>query len=319
MKRTFVTGGSGFVGANLVRRLLADGHEVHVLLRDKRGGWRLDEVQHDLRCHMADLRDAEKLRRIIGDVRPEWIFHLAAFGAYSWQTDLQTTIETNIVGTINLINATLTSKGSVFINAGSSSEYGFKNHAPSETEFLEPNSNYAVTKAAATLFCRATAQARDVRVHTLRLYSVFGPYEEPGRLIPALVMHGFRGELPKLVNATVARDYVYVDDVTEAFLLAASQQTSDNDAVYNVGTGRQTSLRDVVEIARRVLEIPVGPAWGSMSNRAWDTEVWVADNTKIRREFQWQPRFTFEEGFRKTAEWFRQHPRLLEFYNQQQR
>jgi nucleoside-diphosphate-sugar epimerase len=84
--------------------------------------------------------------------------------------------------------------------------------------------------------------------------------------------------------------------------------------VYNAGTGTQTSLRQVVEIARRVIGIHAEPSWGSMPNRKWDTDVWVADNAKIRRELGWRPRFTIEEGFRKTVEWFHQHPQFLKFY-----
>ena len=174
MKRAFVTGAGGFVGANLVRRLLRDGNEVHVLLREP-NAWRLEEVAKDLHIHLGDLRNAEQLTRMIETVRPEWIFHLAAYGAYSWQTELSTMIETNITGTANLLNACLTTGFAAFVNAGSSSEYGFKDHAPSETEFLEPNSNYAVTKASATLFCRSVAQPRHASVRTLRLYSALRP------------------------------------------------------------------------------------------------------------------------------------------------
>ena len=316
MKRAFVTGAGGFVGANLVSRLLRDGHEVHVLLREP-NSWRLDEIAKDLRIHLGDLRNAEQLTPMIATVRPEWIFHLAAYGAYSWQTEFSAMIETNIIGTMNLLNACLTNGFAAFVNAGSSSEYGFKEHAPSETEFLEPNSNYAVTKASATLFCRSVAQARQAPVRTLRLYSAFGPYEEPRRLIPALCVHGLRDELPKLASPDVARDYIYIDDVVEAFLAAATQTTEETGGVYNLGMGKQTSLREAVDVARRVMNISANPAWSSMANRQWDTDRWVADNTKIQRELQWQPRVTFEEGLRKLIDWFREYPKLLEFYQQQ--
>ena len=142
----------------------------------------------------------------------------------------------------------------------------------------------------------------------------YGPYEEPRRLIPALIVHGLRGELPKLASPDVARDYVYIDDVVEAFLAAATQTTEETGGVYNLGTGKQTSLREVVDVARQVMNISADPVWSSMSNRQWDTDRWVADNTKIQRELQWQPRVNFEEGLRKTIDWFCEHPKLLEFY-----
>jgi len=107
--------------------------------------------------------------------------------------------------------------------AGSSSEYGVKDHAPAENEQLEPNSDYAVAKAAATLLASHLGRERGLPVATLRLYSVFGPFEEPDRFIPTLVVHALRGQLPPLVDPAIARDFVYLDDVVEAFLLTAAR------------------------------------------------------------------------------------------------
>jgi dolichol-phosphate mannosyltransferase len=173
-----------------------------------------------------------------------------------------------------------------------------------------------VTKLAATLFCRYTAQSRAVHLPTLRLYSVYGPYEEPARLIPRLIAHGLKGELPPLVNRSVARDYVYVDDVTDAYLLAATARGDvEPGAIYNVGTGVQTSLEEAVETARRVLSIRSEPRWASMPEREWDTNIWVADNRKIKDALGWQPQYSFEQGFRLTVEWLRASPALSSFYD----
>lgn len=307
MKRIILTGGTGFIGTNLVRRLLKEGHDLHLLVRPSYKPWRIEEIKNDVHLHVVDLANAVALNSVVEQIRPDWIFHLAVYGAYPFQSDVQQMVQTNIVGTINLVEACLRTGFEVFVNTGTSSEYGFKDHAPPETEFLEPNSNYAVTKASATLFCRYTAQSQRVHLPTLRLYSVYGPYEESTRLMPTLIRHGLKGELPPLVNQDVAHDYVYVEDVVEAYLLAATKPSQEPGAVYNVGTGIQTSLRKVVEVARRVMGIAVEPKWGSMPNRNWDTGVWIADNRKIRETLGWQPRYSFEEGFRLTEEWFRQH------------
>jgi nucleoside-diphosphate-sugar epimerase len=316
MKRVIVTGATGFVGSNLARRLLRDGHEVHLLVRPSHSPWRIDDIRHDVRLHEVSLEDAEGVTQTVGRIRPDWIFHLAAHGAYSSQTDLRQMVQTNLVGTINLVEACLATGFDAFVNTGSSSEYGFKDHAPAEDESPEPNSHYAVTKAAATLFCRHTAQRRAVHLPTLRLYSVYGPYEEPTRLIPRLITRGLKGELPPLVNPTVARDYVYVDDVTEAYLLAATARGDvEPGAIYNVGTGVQTSLEEAVETARRVLSIKMEPQWASMPEREWDTSIWVANNRKIKDALGWQPRYSFEQGFQLTVEWLRAHPALSSFYD----
>jgi nucleoside-diphosphate-sugar epimerase len=257
----------------------------------------------------------EALTGVVARIRPDWVFHLAAHGAYSSQTDVSQMVQTNVVGTSNLVDACLKAGFEAFVNAGSSSEYGLKDHPSAETEWLEPNSYYAVTKAAATLFCRTTAQRHKAPIVTLRLYSVYGPYEEPARLMPTLIVHGLSGKLPPLVRPDIARDYVYTEDVNDACLLAAATPGQEVGAVYNLGTGIQTSLREVVDLARRVLAIPVEPVWGSMPDRQWDTTVWVADNRKIQKELGWQPRYSFEQGFREMVSWFRDNADMHHFYN----
>src|SRR5262249_24369371 len=149
------------------------------------------------RLHEAPLEDpAAVVRR----VRPEWVFHLAAHGAYSSQTDVRQILQTNVLGTAALVEACLETGFEAFVDTGSSSEYGFTDHAPAEDEAPEPNSHYAVAKASATLFCRHTARSRHVHIPTLRLYSVYGPWEEPTRLIPTLLVRGLDGTLPPLVD-----------------------------------------------------------------------------------------------------------------------
>ncbi|MGA9998163.1 MAG: NAD-dependent epimerase/dehydratase family protein [Pyrinomonadaceae bacterium] len=315
MKRVLITGATGFVGANLARRLLRDGQEVHLLVRPVHSVWRIEDVREHVRLHEAALEDSESLARIVGDIRPDWIFHLAAHGAYPLQTDVRQMVSANITGTMNLVEACLKIGFEAFVNTGSSSEYGFKDHAPSEEELLEPNSNYGVTKASATLFCRHTAQKAGVHLPTLRLYSVYGPYEEPTRLMPSLIVKGLRGKLPPLVSPDIARDYVYVDDVSDAYLLAATRPAEELGAIYNVGTGRQTSLSEVVLVARRAMNIEAEPQWGSMPERQWDTNVWVADSRKIQETLGWRASHSFEQGFLKMLGWFQNNPALWNFYN----
>lgn len=306
MTRVLITGGTGFVGANLVRRLLADGHEVHLLVRAEHQPWRIEEIRADIALHPVALTDAEAVERLLLTVKPQRVFHLAVHGAYSWQTDAQQIIETNITGTVNLLQAAVKAGVESFVNTGSSSEYGFKDFAPPEDTFVEPNSAYAVAKVAGTHFCRLFAKQHDMHIPTLRLYSVYGPYEEPNRLIPKLITHGLAGGFPPLANPDIARDYVHVDDVVDAYFLAAEPgKTSEAGPVYNVGTGVQTSLADAVAVAKTVLAIAEEPEWGSMDNRGWDTTVWVANPEKIKRELGWQPRFDFERGFAETVHWFR--------------
>jgi nucleoside-diphosphate-sugar epimerase len=312
--RALVTGAAGFVGANLVRRLLADADAVHALVRPGGDCWRLAEIAAEVDVRDADLRDAEAVAGAFAGVRPDVVFHLGTRGAYSWQADAREIIETNVLGTANVLDAFVRTEAATLVNTGSSSEYGFKEHASAESERLEPNSVYGVAKAAATLLSSSVARERGLAVTTLRLYSVYGPWEEPGRFVPALVEAGLRGTLPALASPSVARDFVWVGDVVDAYRLAASASAPGAGAVYNVGSGCQMTLADAVDAARRVLGVTEEPSWGSMADRSWDVDVWVADVSKIERELGWRPAVPFDEGLSRTAEWLRSDPGVRERY-----
>jgi UDP-glucose 4-epimerase len=316
VKKVIVTGATGFVGANLTRRLLSDGHQVHLLVRPQYTSWRIDEISSDCRIHEIDLQDSEPLKKSVAEIKPDWIFHLAANGAYSWQMDVLEIFNTNMLGTVNLVQSCLASGFESFVNTGSSSEYGFKDHAPAENEYIEPNSYYAVAKSSATMYCQFVARSQKVHIPTLRLYSVYGPYEEPNRLMPTIIINGLSGKLPPLVDPNIARDYVSSHDVIEAYLLAAKTKTQDCGSVFNVGSGVQVSLGEVVEIARKVLNIDDSPIWGSMPNRKWDTSVWVSNNQKIKSELSWQTQDSFETGFSNMVAWFQNNPEMLRYYEQ---
>jgi nucleoside-diphosphate-sugar epimerase len=309
--RALVTGAAGFVGANLARRLLAEGHEVHALVRPGGDRWRLGELGADVAVREADLRDADAVSAAFAAARPDAVFHLGTRGAYSWQAEAREILETNVLGTANVLDACVRAD-TALVNTGSSSEYGFKDHAPAENEPLEPTSVYGVAKAAATLLCSSVARDRGIAVTTLRLYSVYGPWEEPGRFVPALAEAAIRGTLPALGSPSSARDFVWIGDVVEAYLLAAS--APGEGTVYNVGSGRQTTLAEAVEAARRVLGVAEEPSWGSMADRSWDTDVWVAEISKIERELGWRPAVAFDEGLARTAEWLHNDPAVRERY-----
>ena len=304
MTRAVVTGATGFIGANLARRLIADGDEVHLLVRPRHDPWRIADLAGSVRVHEVDLTDTAGVRAALAAARPDRVFHLAAYGAYAHQQDPAAAVMTNVLGTIVLLEAARGAGVRAFVHAGTSSEYGFADHAPAEDERCRPNSRYAVTKLAATEYCAYVARRDGARVVSLRLYSAYGPWEEPTRLVPQLILAGLEGRLPPLVDPAIARDLVHVDDVCDAFVLAAGAERVPA-AIYNVGTGTQTTLQEIVDTARRTMGISEEPRWGSMPDRAWDTSVWVADPRRIERDLGWRARTTFADGLARTVEWLR--------------
>lgn len=313
-RRVLITGATGFIGANLARRMLRDGHDVHLLIRTECKTWRVDEIARDVRLHQVDLRDREAVGQSVKAVRPEWIFNLAAYGAYSDQQRTGEMIATNLTGCACLLDACVENGFDAFVQAGSSSEYGYKDHAPSEDESIQPNSAYAVTKAAATHYCQFVARKHNVNVIAFRLYSVYGPYEEPTRLIPTLIVHGLEGRLPPLVDPETARDFIYVEDAVQAMVQAASAPDVPRASIYNVCTGVQSKLAEVVAVFKRMMDLRVEPVWASMPQRSWDTSTWVGSGNAIARDLHWVPAFDFERGLAAAVDWFRQNPAWLRFY-----
>jgi nucleoside-diphosphate-sugar epimerase len=305
--KALVTGAGGFVGANLVRHLLERGDEPIAMLRPETSSWRLEDVTADVRIEFADLTRPDEVLRSVREVRPDVIFNLAARGAYAWQTDLDEMLAVNVRATETLLHAARRVDARL-VQAGSSSEYGFADRATGEFDRVEPNSYYAVTKVAATHLCRLAATQHGQHAVTLRLYSVYGPWEEPGRLMPTLVERALDGTYPPLAAPATARDYVWIDDACDAFVRAATTDLEDRGAVLNVASGMQTTLRSLVEIVQPLFSVESDPIWGSMPARGWDTAVWVGDSSTAADLIGWTASTSLPHGLRALAAWMQADP-----------
>jgi len=314
MKKVLISGASGFIGANLTRRCIRDGFDVHLLLRQGYKNWRIDDIVEHCTTHILNFHNLKELQSLFKETQPQWVFHLAAFGAYSTQKNFENMVQTNIVATNHLLEVALEYDCESFINVGSSSEYGYKDHAPKEDEWIEPNSHYALTKSYGTMYCRHISLEHKVHFMTLRPYSIYGPFEEPKRLIPTIIINGIKGTLPPLVSPQTGRDFVFVDDFVDACIVAANSKPKEFGKIYNVGSQTQTTLEEVVTLIKDLFPIKDKPQWGSMERRIWDTNVWVSDSSKIHQELKWQAHHHFKEGIQKTIQWFQENPSFLDLY-----
>lgn len=302
--RVLLTGGAGFVGACLARKLLDQGLDVHLLTRPDSNPWRIRDLQGRARLHEVDLLDEAAVSKLLPSVNPDVVYHLATYGGYPEQTDPDRILRTNILGLWNLLKACEPTRCGLVVNCGSSSEYGFQPHPTRESDLLDPNSHYAVSKAAATLLCRHVSRTGKIPIATLRLYSVYGPFEEPTRLIPTLIRRALVQEPLVMVDPETGRDFVFIDDVLRAFV-AWDRLAALNGDPINIGSGIQSTVRTALDTVLRLTGSRSEVQWNRMPPRVWDSRIWVADITQARARLDWSPEIAFDEGIRRTIDWQR--------------
>jgi nucleoside-diphosphate-sugar epimerase len=299
-----VTGASGFIGARLVQRLLQEQAEVHVLLRPTSAAERLTGIRGSIRVHRADLLDEAGLRRVAGEARPHRIFHLAAVAGHPRSPATRDAVlASSVLGTHFLLRATDRQDYASFVHFGSSLEYGARDEPLRESHPLAPDTVRGVAKAAAALLCQEFARARGRSVVVVRPFSVYGPEESERRFVPTVVRAALRGEELVLTVPGYRRDYVYVDDVVEAALLAAGDPGAAGEC-FNVGTGVEWTNEELVEQVEKATGRHVRRRVGGHPPNPSDTQHWSADLGKVRRRLGWTPRHSLAQGLGETVRWF---------------
>jgi polyisoprenyl-phosphate glycosyltransferase len=301
-----VLGASGFVGANLARSLLEHRADV-VATTSRTPAWRLEDLPAR-NVREFDALVALNVDRMLDEVQPRTVFNCIAYGAYSFETDGELILRTNLMSTHALLERLSARNIAAYIHAGSSSEYGENAAGPEEHDFLAVNSEYAVSKAACAHLIHYYGKHHGLPSANLRLYSVYGPLEDPSRLMPKIVQHGVRGELPPLVDPHIARDFVYSDDVVDAFVAAASElRDEDYGDSFNVGTGRQTTIGELAEVARELYGIEQAATF-TMPPRRWDVGDWYANSARAQKVLGWEARTPLEDGLERMTAWYRALP-----------
>ncbi|MFZ6693126.1 NAD-dependent epimerase/dehydratase family protein [Undibacterium sp. SXout20W] len=297
-----VLGASGFVGANLLRILLRYRCDVYGTA-SRLPAWRLDGLP-EKNVLLADLLVPSNISLLLDQTRPLTIFDCISYGAYSFQQEADLIYRTNVGVAVNLLEELSRRGVHAYIHAGSSSEYGNLAEGPTEDAPMAPNSHYSVSKCAVASLIQFKGKVGRLPCVNLRLYSIYGPYEDPARLIPTLISKAAEGVFPPFVNPRISRDFVYVDDACEAFIDAALNLAPDvYGESFNVGSGQCTTIGALADLAKHLFAIEAEPAF-TMPQRDWDVTDWYANPEKTARVLHWTARTSIADGLKKMQTWY---------------
>jgi dolichol-phosphate mannosyltransferase len=253
----------------------------------------------------VDLLVDANLDALLDQIAPRTIFNCIAYGAYSFETDDDLIYQTNFNLTAKLLQRLEDRPLACYVHSGSSSEYGDGAAGPHEDDLPQPNSGYAVSKVACANLLHFYGRKKKLPCANLRLFSAYGPLEDSSRLIPTVVALGLEGKYPRFVNRDISRDFVYIDDVVEAYVDTALNLKSPNFGdSFNIGSGQKTTIGDVAAAAADLFAIDDEPHYDTMENRTWDIQDWYSDQTKTADVIGWAARTKFIDGLRMTMDWY---------------
>lgn len=307
-----ITGGGGFIGANLTHRLIDSNYKVHLLWKKNSDPWRLRDIENKIYFHTVELSDQKKLTILMKKINPVAIFHLATYSSYRNQEDVKQIFDVSVNGTLNLLLASREIPYKIFVNTGSSSEYGFKDKPMKESDLLEPVSFYASAKSSQTLLCQTFFYHYKKPVVTIRPFSVYGPYEQKDRFIPIITRALISGSSIKLTSGKQRRDFIYIDDLTDIYIKIIKNANRIAGKVLNAGTGHEYTNDEIVKTLFKVTGKKVTIEKGSFPKRIWDSPHWVANTKNVKKLLNWKPNYSLEKGLGNTYDWFLKNNDLYE-------
>lgn len=284
-KQILVTGGAGFIGSHLVEAL---SEKSNVYIIDK---------------YNCDLTDFPKLQKAIREIKPEIIFHLAAFTSPERNVDSEFIFRNNFYSTINLFKA-LKGDFSLFVNTGTCEEYGDGPTPFKESQTPIPVSPYSASKIASTYYCQMLHNVYDLPIITLRPFLTYGPRQRNTKmLIPSTILSILKNKELKMTKGEQTRDFVYVKDVVEAYIKAAQNKKAIGE-IINIGSGKEYKIKDIVSKIIHITKSNLKPQ-KVLPYRKGETMHFYCSNLKAKKLLGWQPKTSFEQGLIKTIDWYK--------------
>lgn len=300
MKKVLVTGARGFIGSNCLETLEERGYLVHAI--SSKGRWNSRESA--VEWHHADLHNYEQIVRLLPEVRPHYLLHLAwdvKHGSY-WRS-----IENLrwVRSSLNLVQAFIEAGGERIVTAGSCAEYDWSYGYCSELITpLNPSTLYGVCKDALQKITTAACQEKGVSSSWGRLFFLYGPGENENRLVSSVITALLKGQDALCTHGEQIRDYLHVRDAAEALVCLLA---SDVEGPVNVASGRAVKLRKVVDTAAKTVGRADLVRYGAVEAADDDPPLLLANTKRLMGDVGWQPRYSLNEGMMETVDWWKQH------------
>jgi UDP-glucose 4-epimerase len=296
-----VTGGTGFIGSSLVRKLLDQNVEVAILLRSTSNTWRIEDILHKTEIIHGNLGMLDEICDQIKEFSPDFIYHLAWEGVGNqYRNDLSQI--NNIQSTLNLIKKSKEFGCQKFIGLGSQAEYGPKKEAITEESPTTPTTLYGETKLACGKISAKVADSIDLEFAWLRLFSSYGPKDDPQWMIPYVILQLNQGISPNLTAGEQRWDYLYITDVAEALWKVSI--SPDATGFFNLGSGQAPSLKTTIEKIRNKIDPNIPLKFGEIAYRPDQVMHLQADISRLQKLAYWNPVINLDDGLQQTIEWF---------------
>lgn len=303
--RVLVTGASGFVGAAVVRQLVAQGRQVAVLLRASSNPWRLAGVLPQLQVIQGELGRLDAVAEAVLAFAPQAVAHLAWEGVKGADRNHPMQLG-NVAASFALYHLARRAGAGCFVGVGSQAEYGPCSGCIHETTPTRPTTVYGATKLGTSLALDRLASADDFAFAWLRLFSTYGPADDPSWLIPYVTLQLLQGKRPALTAAEQVWDYLHVDDVAAGVIAAIDQRAR---GLYNLGSGHAVPLRQIITQVRDQIDPALPLGFGELAYRPDQVMHLEADIGALTAATGWQPKVTLAQGIASTVDWFRQEGR----------
>jgi UDP-glucose 4-epimerase len=301
--RILVTGGAGFIGSTVVDKLIENNHNVAIIDNLSKGKY--ENINKNAKFYYEDLLNFEKIKEIIKEFSPDVVYHLAA------QIDVRKSVEDpvydariNILSTINLIEQIVKNNTKHFIFSSSGGAiYGDATEVPTKEGYIEsPSSPYGITKLTIEKYLNYYNLVYGLKYTCLRYANVYGPRQNPhgeAGVIAIFLNYMSNNTNPMIFGGEQTRDFVYVDDVANANILALNEKESN---IYNIGTSIETSISDLFNLINSLFDNKLTPVYKDM--KKGEQNISCIDNTKAKIHLNWYPKTSLSEGLKKTYDWY---------------